>query len=110
MEIDGDRLCDLHVWQVGPGHIAVMASVVSETPQAPAVYKQRLDGLAGLWHVTVEVNAVPVLNAEIALCSVCRAGGGIRRAIRRSPQRRDSQAPCRSGPRPSSMPRPSCRG
>ncbi|HZC55935.1 MAG TPA: CDF family Co(II)/Ni(II) efflux transporter DmeF [Xanthobacteraceae bacterium] len=59
MEIDGDRICDLHVWQVGPGHIAVMASVVSEAPQAPAVYKQRLDGLAGLCHVTVEVNAGP---------------------------------------------------
>ena len=40
MEIDGDRLCDLHVWQVGPGHIAVMASVVSAAPQAPAVYKR----------------------------------------------------------------------
>jgi cation diffusion facilitator family transporter len=59
MEINGDRLCDLHVWQIGPGHIAVMASVVSEAPQAPAVYKQRLDGLAGLCHVTVEVNTGP---------------------------------------------------
>jgi cation diffusion facilitator family transporter len=59
MEINGDRVCDLHVWQVGPGHIAVMASVVSEAPQAPIVYKQRLEGLAGLCHVTVEVNAGP---------------------------------------------------
>jgi cation diffusion facilitator family transporter len=59
MELDGDRLCDLHVWQVGPGHIAVMASVVSEAPQAPAVYKERLAGLAGLSHVTVEVHACP---------------------------------------------------
>jgi cation diffusion facilitator family transporter len=57
MEIGGDRLADLHVWQLGPGHAAVIASVVSDAPQAPAVYKQRLDGLAGLSHVTVEVNA-----------------------------------------------------
>jgi cation diffusion facilitator family transporter len=57
IEVNGDRLCDLHVWQVGPGHIAVMASVVSQTPQPPAVYKQRLEGLAGVCHVTVEVNA-----------------------------------------------------
>jgi cation diffusion facilitator family transporter len=57
IEVGGDRLCDLHVWQVGPGHIAVMASVVSQTPQPPVVYKQRLEGLAGLCHVTVEVNA-----------------------------------------------------
>ncbi len=57
MELNGDRVCDLHVWQVGPGHLAVMASVVSEAPQAPAVYKDRLAGLAGLSHVTVEVHA-----------------------------------------------------
>jgi cation diffusion facilitator family transporter len=57
MEIGGDRLTDLHVWQLGPGHSAVIASVVSDAPQAPEVYKQRLDGLAGLSHVTVEVNA-----------------------------------------------------
>jgi cation diffusion facilitator family transporter len=59
MERDGDRVCDLHVWQVGPGHLAVMASVVSQAPQAPAVYKDRLSGLAGLSHVTVEVHAYP---------------------------------------------------
>jgi cation diffusion facilitator family transporter len=59
MELDGDRVCDLHVWQVGPGHLAVMVSVVSEAPQPPAAYKQRLAGLAGLSHVTVEVHALP---------------------------------------------------
>jgi len=59
MEIDGDRLADLHVWQLGPGHAAVIASVVSDRPQAPAVYKQRLDAVDGLSHVTVEVNACP---------------------------------------------------
>lgn len=59
IEIGGDRLSDLHVWQVGPGHAAVIASVVSDQPQAPSVYKQRLDGLAGLSHVTIEVNACP---------------------------------------------------
>jgi cation diffusion facilitator family transporter len=59
MELDGDRVCDLHVWQVGPGHIAVMASIVSAAPQAPSVYKQRLADLAGLSHVTVEVHAYP---------------------------------------------------
>jgi len=57
IEVGGDRLTDLHVWQLGPGHSAVIASVVSDVPQAPAVYKQRLDGLDGLSHVTVEVNA-----------------------------------------------------
>ena len=59
IETDGDRVADLHVWQLGPGHAAVMVSVVSERPQAPAAYKQRLADLAGLSHVTVEVNACP---------------------------------------------------
>jgi cation diffusion facilitator family transporter len=59
MELDGDRVCDLHVWQVGPGHLAVMVSIVSASPQLPAVYKQRLAGLSGLSHVTIEVHANP---------------------------------------------------
>jgi len=32
---------------------------VSDAPQAPSVYKARLEGLAGLSHVTIEVNACP---------------------------------------------------
>jgi len=59
IEIGGDRLTDLHLWQVGPGHAAMIASVVSDSPQAPSVYKGRLEGLAGLSHVTIEVNACP---------------------------------------------------
>ena len=35
IEIGGDRLTDLHLWQVGPGHAAMIASVVSDSPQAP---------------------------------------------------------------------------
>ena len=57
IEIGGDRLADLHVWRVGPAHTAVIASVVSDVPQAPSEYKRRLDDLRGLSHVTVEVNA-----------------------------------------------------
>jgi len=56
IETGGDRVADLHLWQLGPGHAAVIASVVSDAPQAPSVYKERLAGLAGLSHVTIEVN------------------------------------------------------
>ncbi len=56
IETDGDRLSDLHIWQLGPGHSAMIASVVSDSPKAPSVYKQRLAGLGGLSHVTIEVN------------------------------------------------------
>ncbi|MGJ4944530.1 CDF family Co(II)/Ni(II) efflux transporter DmeF [Bradyrhizobium sp. HKCCYLS1011] len=55
LEAGGDRVTDLHLWQVGPGHRAVVVSLVSGNPLAPATYKQRLRDLATLSHVTVEV-------------------------------------------------------
>ena len=59
LEAGEDRVTDLHLWQVGPGHRAVLVSLVSHEPQDPAVYKQRLVGLKGLSHVTVEVASCP---------------------------------------------------
>ncbi len=59
IEVDGDRLSDLHLWRVGPGHTAVILSVVSDAPQPPSVYKNRLRDVGGLSHVTVEVHACP---------------------------------------------------
>lgn len=56
LETDADRVCDLHLWRLAPGHQALMVSVVSTAPQSPATYKARLQGIAGLSHVTVEVN------------------------------------------------------
>ena len=55
LETKGDRVTDLHLWQVGPGHRAAVISVVSDHPLPPATYKRRLRGLQGLSHVTVEV-------------------------------------------------------
>jgi len=57
IEIDGDRVSDLHLWRLGPGHVGVIAAVVSDRPQAPNAYKARLAGIDGLSHVTVEVHA-----------------------------------------------------
>jgi cation diffusion facilitator family transporter len=59
IEVDGDRVCDLHVWRLGPGHLAAIVGVVSAAPQSPAVYKARLEGLPSLSHVTVEVHPCP---------------------------------------------------
>jgi cation diffusion facilitator family transporter len=55
LETKGDRVTDLHLWQVGPGYRAAVISVVSDHPLPPATYKRRLDGLRGLSHVTIEV-------------------------------------------------------
>ena len=59
LEAGDDRVTDLHLWQVGPGHRAVLVSLVSDKPKEPAVYKRRLAGLKGLSHVTVEVETCP---------------------------------------------------
>jgi cation diffusion facilitator family transporter len=57
LEVDGDRVSDLHLWRLGPGHAGLIAAVVSDRPQAPSFYKHRLEGIAGLSHVTIEVHA-----------------------------------------------------
>ena len=56
LETDGDRVSDLHLWRVGPGHLAVIAAIIAERPQAPALYKARLERLGAFSHVTIEVN------------------------------------------------------
>ena len=55
LEIGGDRIADLHVWRLGPGHHAAVVSLVCDAPQPTAHYKQRLQGIQGLSHVTVEI-------------------------------------------------------
>jgi cation diffusion facilitator family transporter len=57
LEANGDRVSDLHLWQLGPGHSALVASVVTDNPRDPSFYKARLKGLPRLSHVTVEVHA-----------------------------------------------------
>jgi cation diffusion facilitator family transporter len=59
LEADSDKVSDLHLWRVGPGHNAAVVSVVSDHPQAPEAYKAKLAGLAGLSHITIEVQACP---------------------------------------------------
>jgi len=66
LETKGDRVTDLHLWQVGPGHRAAVISVVSDHPLPPAAYKRRLGGLHGLSHVTIEVETCPHHDAAHA--------------------------------------------
>ncbi|ANL45967.1 cation efflux protein [Rhizobium phaseoli] len=55
IETEEDRITDLHVWQVGPGHHAAIVAVLTSEPRDPAFYKDRLSALSELSHVTVEV-------------------------------------------------------
>lgn len=54
LQFEGERLLDLHLWRLGPGHHAAIVVVESVTPQSAEIYRARLAGLPGLSHVTVE--------------------------------------------------------
>jgi cation diffusion facilitator family transporter len=55
IENEGDRVTDLHLWRLGPGHLGAIVSVATTKPHEAAHYRQRLAGFADLSHVTVEV-------------------------------------------------------
>lgn len=58
IEIDEDRITDLHVWRVGPGHCAAIVALASPDPRHPTDYKAQLDQIHELSHITVEVQPV----------------------------------------------------
>ena len=59
LEVNGDAICDLHLWRVGPGHYAAVISLVTHDPKHPETYKEKLAALSKLSHVTVEVQRCP---------------------------------------------------
>jgi cation diffusion facilitator family transporter len=55
IESEGDRLADLHLWRLGPGHLGAIVSVVTRQRRDPDFYRARLGHFRTLSHVTVEV-------------------------------------------------------
>jgi cation diffusion facilitator family transporter len=55
IESEGDRLVDLHLWRLGPGHLGALVSVCTSQPRDCDYYRARLKGFKMLSHVTVEV-------------------------------------------------------
>ena len=55
IEADGDRLTDLHLWRLGPGHLGAIVALVTSKPRGPDYYRRRLAGFPALSHLTVEV-------------------------------------------------------
>jgi cation diffusion facilitator family transporter len=56
IETDEDtRISDLHLWQVGQEKYACILAIVAQSPRSAAVYKDRLNEVHELAHVTVEV-------------------------------------------------------
>jgi cation diffusion facilitator family transporter len=56
LESEGDRVTDLHLWRLGPGHLAVIAAIVTPRSRTPDDYKAQLVGIDGLSHIHIEVN------------------------------------------------------
>jgi cation diffusion facilitator family transporter len=61
-ELDASIL-DLHVWRVGPGALAVIVDVAE--PACPTGIRERLQGLRGVVHLTVQTHPEPApVSAE----------------------------------------------
>lgn len=59
LEQGSDRVSDLHLWRLGPGHLAAVISVVTDEAHPPDHYKRQLSDFADLSHVTIEVVPCP---------------------------------------------------
>ena len=55
LESDGDRVADLHLWRLGPGHLGAIVSVFTAQAREANYYRERLSGFRSLSHLTVEV-------------------------------------------------------
>jgi len=55
IESDGDRVADLHLWRLGPGHLGAVVSVVTPSERCEADYRTKLARFRSLSHLTIEV-------------------------------------------------------
>jgi cation diffusion facilitator family transporter len=59
VEADGDKLADLHLWRLGPGHLGAIVSVVTGKERDADYYRARLARFKSLSHLTIEVARRP---------------------------------------------------
>ena len=56
IETDGDKLADLHLWRLGPGHLGAVVSVVTnDVKRDQRFFHKRLRRFRSLSHLTIEV-------------------------------------------------------
>jgi cation diffusion facilitator family transporter len=55
IEQDGDRISDLHLWRLGPGHLGVVLSITTAQARDHRFYREKLAGVPALSHVTIEI-------------------------------------------------------
>lgn len=52
----GDRVLDLHLWRLGPGHLGAIVAIATDSNRDSQFYRARLSRVPGVSHLTVEVN------------------------------------------------------
>jgi cation diffusion facilitator family transporter len=57
IESEGDRLADLHLWRLGPGHLGAILCVVTATERNADYYRAKLARFRSLSHLTIEVKS-----------------------------------------------------
>lgn len=60
IENDGDQVVDLHLWRLGPGHLAAVVAIATSKPRDATFYRGRLAAFACLSHITVEVTRADI--------------------------------------------------
>jgi cation diffusion facilitator family transporter len=63
IETDGDQVVDLHLWRLGPGHLAAVVAIATARPRDATFYRARLQSFACLSHITVEVTRADISRA-----------------------------------------------
>ncbi len=56
VEAEGDRLTDLHLWRLGPGHLAAIVSVATRSDRGASFYHALLRRFQAVSHITVEIS------------------------------------------------------
>ena len=55
IEMDGDRIADLHLWRLGPGHLGAIVCVDTRNARGADFYRAKLARFRTLSHLTIEV-------------------------------------------------------
>jgi cation diffusion facilitator family transporter len=58
IEGEGDRLTDLHLWRLGPGHLGAILSIATAKRRGTDYYRAKLAGFRSLSHLTIEITPV----------------------------------------------------
>jgi cation diffusion facilitator family transporter len=57
IEGDGDKIIDLHLWRLGPGHLGAIVSVKTCQAHGSDYYRAKLARFRSLSHLTIEVHS-----------------------------------------------------